>query len=188
MRIISGHFKGKKILQPKDFKTRPLKDLTKESIFNIIVHSNKFSINLEDSNILDLFSGVGSFGLECLSRGSKKVVFIENYNEVLPILKKNISNLKITKNVIILEEDIINNFLKISLQDQFDLVFMDPPYKTKNLSKLLTNIHNSKFLKSNGLIILHRHKKEIDQFPTNFKILEKKIYGVSKIIFGLFVN
>ncbi len=73
MRIISGHFKGKKILQPKDFKTRPLKDLTKESIFNIIVHSNKFSINLEDSNILDLFSGVGSFGLECLSRGSKKV-------------------------------------------------------------------------------------------------------------------
>ena len=188
MRIISGHFKGKKILQPKDFKTRPLKDLTKESIFNIIVHSNKFSINLEDSNILDLFSGVGSFGLECLSRGSKKVVFIENYNEVLPILKKNISNLKITKNVKILEEDIMNNFLKISLQDQFDLVFMDPPYKTKNLSMLLTNIHNSKFLKSNGLIILHRHKKEIDLFPANFKILEKKIYGVSKIIFGLFVN
>ena len=88
MRIISGLFKGKKILQPKDRETRPLKDLTKESIFNIIVHSNKFSINLEDSNILDLFSGVGSFGLECLSRGSKKVVFIENYNEVLPILKK----------------------------------------------------------------------------------------------------
>ena len=85
MRIISGFFKGKKILEPKDSKTRPLKDLTKESIFNIIKHSNKFKINLVDSFVLDLFCGVGSFGLECLSRGVKKVVFIENYDGVLSI-------------------------------------------------------------------------------------------------------
>ncbi len=88
MRIISGSFKGKKILEPKDIKTRPLKDLTKESIFNIIRHSNKFKVDLENANVLDLFSGVGSFGIECLSRGAKKVIFIENYKEVLPILKK----------------------------------------------------------------------------------------------------
>ena len=69
MRIISGIFRGKKILQPKDRETRPLKDLTKESIFNILKHSNLFEINLDNSNILDLFSGVGSFGIECLSRG-----------------------------------------------------------------------------------------------------------------------
>ena len=62
MRIISGNFKGKKILHPKDNLTRPLKDLTKESIFNIINHSSKFKINLNNSKILDLFSGVGSFG------------------------------------------------------------------------------------------------------------------------------
>ena len=80
MRIISGTFRGKKILEPKDIKTRPLKDLTKESIFNILNHSNKFKIDLEDSSILDLFSGVGSFGIECLSRGVKSVIFIENYN------------------------------------------------------------------------------------------------------------
>ena len=66
MRIISGKYKGKKILQPKDLTTRPLKDLTKESIFNIIIHSNKFNVKIKNSNILDLFSGVGSFGLECL--------------------------------------------------------------------------------------------------------------------------
>ena len=75
MRIISGSFKGKKILIPKDKKTRPLKDLTKESIFNIIQHSTKFKINISNSSILDLFSGVGSFGIECLSRGVKKVFF-----------------------------------------------------------------------------------------------------------------
>ena len=78
MRVISGLFRGKKILEPKDIYTRPLKDLTKESILNILNHSNKFSINFENSIILDLFSGVGSFGIECLSRGVQKVFFVEN--------------------------------------------------------------------------------------------------------------
>ena len=77
MRIISGIFKGKKILEPLDIKTRPLKDLTKESIFNILKHSNKFRVNLEGAIVLDLFSGVGSFGIECLSRKAKKVFFVD---------------------------------------------------------------------------------------------------------------
>ena len=102
MRIIGGNFKGKKILDPQDKKTRPLKDLTKESIFNVLKHSNKFSINIENSIILDLFSGVGSFGLECLSRGAKYVTFVENYSGVLPILKKNLLRLKIGNNYEIL--------------------------------------------------------------------------------------
>ena len=88
MRIISGNFKGKKILLPKDKLTRPLKDLTKESIFNILKHSKLLNIELESSNILDLFSGVGSFGLECLSRGAENVTFLESYTDVLSVLKK----------------------------------------------------------------------------------------------------
>ena len=88
MRIISGNFKGKKILEPNDESTRPLKDLTKEALFNIILHSNKFDMKIKLSHILDLFSGVGSFGLECLSRDASSVTFIENYKGVLPILKK----------------------------------------------------------------------------------------------------
>ena len=82
MRIISGIFKGKKLYQPKDEFTRPLKDLTKESLFNIIVHSNKFNGKIKDANILDLFSGIGSFGLECLSREARIVTFVENYKIV----------------------------------------------------------------------------------------------------------
>ena len=111
MRIISGNHKGKKILEPSDKSTRPLKDLTKESIFNILTHSNKFTVSLKNSKVLDLFSGVGSFGLECLSRGSAFVTFVENYNAVLPILKKNIYNLEYQKNSLVLEKDIFNNKL-----------------------------------------------------------------------------
>ena len=77
MRIIAGDYRGKKILQPDDKLTRPLKDLTKESIFNIINHSNLLNINIQKSNILDLFSGVGSFGLECISRGALSVTFLK---------------------------------------------------------------------------------------------------------------
>ena len=76
MRIIGGIYRGKKITLPEDKKTRPLKDIVKESIFNLIEHSNKFKIEIKNSLVLDLFAGSGSFGLECISRGAKKVVFI----------------------------------------------------------------------------------------------------------------
>ena len=184
MRIISGNYKGKKILPPKDKLTRPLKDLTKESIFNIIKHSKLLEVNLENSNILDLFSGVGSFGLECLSRGAAGVTFLETYKEVLIILKKNIENLKQQGSSSIIEKDIFaENTLK-ALNNKFDIIFMDPPYKEKKLVDLLDTIIKLKLLKDNGIIIIHRHKKEEDIFPSEFNIIIKKNYGISKIIFG----
>ena len=184
MRIISGKYKGKKILPPKDLKTRPLKDLAKESIFNIIIHSNKFNVALENSNILDLFSGVGSFGLECLSRGAKKSTFVENYKEVLTVLKKNITSLNYEKESHIIERDILKNLDFKNFNEKFNIIFVDPPYKEKNLHSLLTNIIKSNMLSKEGVLILHRHKKEKDDFPENFNILEEKTYGISKIFFG----
>ena len=184
MRIISGNYKGKKILPPKDKLTRPLKDLTKESIFNLIKHSKLLDINVENSNILDLFSGVGSFGLECLSRGAATVTFIESYKEVLMVLKKNIENIKQQDSSHIIEKDIfVENTLK-SLSNKFGFIFIDPPYKEKKLSDLLDSIIRLKLLKDNGIIIIHRHKKEEDIFPDQFHIIIKKNYGISKIIFG----
>ena len=183
MRVISGSFKGKKIFEPKDNKTRPIKDLAKESIFNIIEHSNKLKTQLIDSNILDLFSGVGSFGIECLSRGSKKVVFVENYSGVLPILKKNLSSLKIDKNYEILENDIYNDKILSKLNNKFDIIFLDPPFKDKNLDWFLSKLKNFKILNKNGVIIIHRHKDDNDNFSQKYKIVKEKKYGISKIYF-----
>ena len=183
MRIISGSFKGKKILEPKDNKTRPLKDLTKESIFNIIKHSNKFKINFSNSYILDLFSGVGSFGIECLSRGVKKVIFIEHYQGVLSVLKKNLLNLKSIQNYEIIEKDIYNENIFTNLNIKFDIIFLDPPYKDRNLKNLLQDVKDNRIINENGIIIVHRHKNEQDNFPSCYKLIEQKIYGISKIIF-----
>ena len=183
MRIISGLFKGKKILEPKDKNTRPLKDLTKESIFNIIIHSNKFDINLRNSYILDLFSGVGSFGIECLSRGAKNVTFVENYKEVLSILEKNLSDLKNIKNYKILKLNIFKDSFESNFNNKYDIIFLDPPYKEKNLDILLNKIKYSQIIKNDSIIIIHRHKTKKDIFPSNFEIVEEKIYGISKIVF-----
>ena len=184
MRIISGKSKGKKIFDPKDVNTRPLKDLTKESIFNIIIHSNKLNLVIQNSNILDLFSGVGSFGLECLSRGSKNVTFVENYNNVLPILKKNILNLGYQDNALVVEKNILNQLNFKSFDNKFDIIFMDPPYKEKNLKKIIIDIIDAKIIKDGGIVIIHRHKKEEDEFPKEFKIIEEKTYGISRLLFG----
>lgn len=186
MRIIAGASKGKKILQPKDQLTRPLKDLTKESIFNIIMHSNKFETKIEGSKILDLFSGVGSFGLECLSRGALNAVFIESYKEVLDILKKNIENLNYVNSSTIIEQDIYDS-LDFKTLKKFDIIFIDAPYKEKRVDMLLQKIFDAKILNHKSIIIIHRHKKENENFIDNFNIIEEKIYGISKVIFGNFL-
>ncbi len=183
MRIISGLFKGKKILQPQNLKTRPLKDLTKESIFNIINHSNKFNVRIDKADILDVFAGVGSFGLECISRGARKVVFIENYKEALFILKKNIINFKLIENCKIVEKNAYENNIFKDLREQFDIIFLDPPYKDHKLDQVLKNIHDDKILNDDGIVILHRHKNTKENFPKQFKVIEEKKYGISKVFF-----
>ena len=98
MRIISGNLKGRKINFIKNKTTRPLTDRVKENIFNLLNHSNNVGIKLENKNILDAYSGVGSFGLECISRGVKKVDFIEKDYVAYQILIKNIKDLCLEKN------------------------------------------------------------------------------------------
>ena len=186
MRIISGHLKGKRLLEPKDQETRPLKDLAKESLFNIIQHTKKFEANINSSNVLDLFSGVGSFGLECLSRGSSFVTFVENYKKVIPILIKNISNLNYKDNSLVIEKNIFKDLNFEIFNKKFDIIFMDPPYKEKELPSLLEKINSSKILSNKGIIIIHRHKREKDNLSEKFQIIEQKTYGISKIIFGNF--
>ena len=183
MRIISGSFKGKKLLQPLDKLTRPLRDLVKESIFNLIQHSNQFNVSIKNSNILDLFAGSGSFGLECLSRGSKSVTFVENYSKAISILKKNILNLKLEKNSNVIEKNCFEYFNNSNLIfDYFDLIFLDPPYKESNINLILSLIIEKKILKKNGIIIMHRHKKDDDEIPNTLNKINERLYGISKIV------
>ena len=184
MRIIGGDLKGKKLLIPLDKSTRPLRDMVRESIFNILNHSSKVSKNVNNSKVLDLFSGTGSFGIECLSRGAKEVIFFENYSNSLKILKKNIFNLKLedrTKvyesNAYDLKESNLNNEI-------FDVIFLDPPFKDNEINILIDQIKMLKIANINTLIIIHRNKKSVDNISKFLNVLDEKNYGLSKILFS----
>ena len=184
MRIIGGKFRGKKLFLPIDKKTRPLRDLVKESIFNLLENSNKYKIILKNSTVLDLFSGSGSFGLECVSRGVENIIFFENYHAAINILKKNISNINGNEFCKIIEKncfDLISS--NILFNQSFDIIFLDPPFKEMGINDLLEKIIEKKLLNKDGIIILHRHKKDDVKITSKLNIIDKRDYGVSKIIF-----
>ena len=108
MRVISGKFKGKKLILPNAQTTRPLRDFVKENIFNLIMHSKEIKFNFRNSNICDLFAGSGSFGIECLSRDAKHVTFVEQNKNVLKILKNNILKIESQLNCEIIENDVLH--------------------------------------------------------------------------------
>ena len=185
MRVISGKLKGKKILLPKDNLTRPLRDLVKESIFNLIEHSNKLNVSIVNANVLDLFSGSGSFGLEVISRGAEKVTFVENYSPAYEILSKNIINLQCQNESEIINYNCFDYIDKLNKEElKFDLIFLDPPFKEKEINSLIENIKNKKLLNKDGIIILHRHKKDDVVLTSYLNIIDQRSYGISKITFG----
>ena len=185
MRIIAGNFKGTSLYITKDKNTRPLKDITRESIFNLLTHSNKILLELKQSNVLDLYAGTGSFGLECLSRHAVSVCFIEKEKKAFDILEKNIEKLKVKNKIKLFFDDIFKLIEKKNIfTSKFDLIFCDPPFKDTNIEKLINSIFNNNLLNKNGIIILHRQKSTKEKLPDYFKIVEERTYGMSKIIFG----
>ena len=189
MRIIAGNLKGSSLYMPKDKNTRPLRDLTKESIFNLLTHSKKILLELKQSNVLDLYAGTGSFGLECLSRQAKSVCFIEKKKDAIEILEKNIKKLKVKNKIKIFFNDIFDLIEKQNvLKSKFDLIFCDPPFKHTNIEKLIKLIFDKNLLKDYGLLVIHRNKSTKEKLPVNLKILDERIYGKSKIIFGNFLS
>ena len=185
MRIISGKMKGFNLYPPKNKDTRPLKDLARESIFNLLLHSKKINFDIKKSNVLDLYAGTGSFGLECLSRDSKSVCFVEKEKEAIQILKKNIDKLNVNQFIKILSGDVLKLIKKESNYNlKFDLIFCDPPFKNNNIEEICKLILNSKLLNKKGIIIIHRHKNTNDDFNNLLDVVDEKIYGISKIVFA----
>ena len=187
MRIISGNLKGKKLSFLGASKTRPLKDMVRESIFNIIAHSNLINVEINNSEILDLYSGTGSFGIECLSRNAKKVTCVEKDLEATEILKKNINFLSIN-NKCSIYQDSVEKFLKQkNLKNKFDIFFLDPPFSDNYFIKDLALIKETIDFNKDHLAIIHLEKKSQTNLNEVLNTILVKNYGRSKIIFGRLV-
>ena len=188
MRVIGGFLKGKKIDFLNSSTTRPLKDIVKESIFNVIQHSRLINTTIYESNILDLYSGIGSFGIECISRGAKKVTFIEKNSEALKVLNTNLEKLKIQNETLVLPIDINSSLTKLENSEKFQIIFLDPPFAENTIVKVLEGIKKSNIFSEKHLIVIHRESKSEDLLTNFFQILDKKKYGRSCIIFGIFLK
>ena len=169
MRIISGKFKGRKIIPPKKLPIRPTTDKAKEALFNILNNLYEW----EDSSALDLFSGSGNITYEFGSRGIKNLVSVEINNKCYEFIKSTCENLKI-------EIKLYNRNVFVFLNrpsKPFDIIFADPPYNIpfSNLEKLIDLIYNNNFLKKKGILIIEHstHKN----FNNNLRLINVRTYG-----------
>ena len=189
MRIIGGKFKNKKIDFPENLKTRPLKDSVRENIFNILSHSNNISMNIKNAEVLDLYAGSGSFGLECISREASKVVFVENDLDALSNLNKNIEKLESKNKTVLFTEDVLKFLNSLNLKvykKKFNILFLDPPYQDKNCVEVIRKIKEEELLNKEHVVVIHRELKSEDSISDLLNIIDKRIYGRSKIFFGVF--
>lgn len=185
MRIISGELKGRSIKFLKNEITRPLKDSVKENIFNIMNHSKNIHTDIINAEVLDLYSGFGSFGLECISRGSKKVTFFENNKNVANVIKENLVRLSIIKKADIFNED-VEKFDSVLEKKKFNIFFFDPPYKDKKFISNLSKFKKRKIFTPAHSVIIHREVDSQDKLEEYLNIKLIKEYGRSKITFGTF--
>lgn len=178
LRIISGEFKGRFISAPNSKFTRPTTDRVRETLFNLLANIFDFT----DKNILDLYSGSGSLGFECLSRGAGSVHFIEKNFQVYSNLLNNTVKLGVNNKVKIIKtyaKKWTSNSSKIDaqLQKEYDLIIADPPFFEFDIYDVVKNIYANSLLKKDGLMIIERSIQTKQKDVENFGILPFKIIG-----------
>ena len=165
--IISGKYKGRKLYHLKDFQGRPTQAKVRKSVFQILEP-------FDGLEVLDLYAGVGTLGIEAVSRGAERVVFIEKNHRVFQVLKKNIA-LFDNENLEIYITDSMN-FLTNSTDEKFDIIFADPPYAKVRFQSIQEKIGNA--LKPGGIFCMEMKREYIDQ-PD----LRIKQYGSTQVVF-----
>ena len=179
MRIISGTARGTKLYTLEGLNTRPTLDRVKESIFNIIQNE------IQDSVVLDLFSGSGAIGLEMASRGAKKVILCDKSKEAIQIINKNIEKTHLKDKTKVYNCNFENCLINIK-NEKLDLIYLDPPYDTDLIKKSLEMIIELKLIDENSLIILETDNlekilKQIEDLK--LELIDKRKYGRAHIIF-----
>lgn len=177
MRVISGQYKGKKIYAGKDLLIRPTTNKIKEIIFAVL---GDFCV---DKDVIDLFCGSGSLGIEALSRGATRVTFIEKAESSLKILRNNIRHLQIDPSIVhIIKDDALNFSSKVN--STYKLILVDPPFRYSLLQILIDNIVKRGILHQTGILILHHEivnpiKSDVDYY----RIIKQKKVGRSLLTF-----
>ncbi len=182
LRVVGGKVKGKRLMVFKGGLFRPTTSKVKEAIFDIIGP-------LLGKEVLDLFAGTGSLGIEALSRQAKRVVFVESNPRACYVLEKNLEGCDLKKNSQIVKGDISRALKILSKKGEvFDLVFLDPPYRKGLLGKTLRDLTRKGILKVNSLVVAEHDSKEVALQSYGDLFLEKqRKYGNTMASFFSFI-
>ena len=181
MRIIAGNSKGRKLVSPRGSNTRPTSDRVREAVFSIVGDL------VVDARVLDLYSGTGAMGLEALSRGAVKAVFVESDPAALKCLNENIEACRYQVRSKVVSRPVISYLDSMDHDDDFELVFADPPY-AGNLGTLtlLAISKHAKPLKRSLIILEHSPCCLPEPVPKNMNRVDTRKYGNSGITFLVF--
>lgn len=168
MRIISGIFRGRRIHPPGNFKARPTTDFAKENLFNILIHK----YDIEEMDVLDLFSGTGSISYEFVSRGARSVVAVEMAPAHFRFIQETSRSMQI-EHLTVIRADVFK-YLKKPIES-FDIIFADPPYDHPGLAELPDLVLETNILAENGLFILEHPGKY--SFTAHPRFQEHRKYG-----------
>ncbi|MBQ8444362.1 MAG: 16S rRNA (guanine(966)-N(2))-methyltransferase RsmD [Clostridia bacterium] len=175
MKIVAGKFKGKKLIDRPFDHLRPTADMVKQSIFN------KLQFELLDSKVLDLFCGTGALGIEALSRGAKEVVLADIDKNSIKLTQDNLKNIGTPKEAKTIQGD-FRQTIKSLQGKQFDIILLDPPYKSGVYQECLSLLHQYNLLSDEGIIVCEQEKTiQIDYSP--FTLEDERTYGIKKVAY-----
>lgn len=179
MRIISGSRRGLILETPEGLDTRPTSDRIKETLFNMI------AFDIPDCNFLDLFSGSGQMGIEALSRGASKAVFIEKDKKALNCITNNLKKAKLVDDTLVYSEDVFSGLNRLKSNEIFDIIFMDPPYNKLIEKQVLQQLKDKPFVNEDTLIIVEASLETDFSYVSElgYNITKEKTYKTNKHIF-----
>ncbi|MFV0304670.1 MAG: 16S rRNA (guanine(966)-N(2))-methyltransferase RsmD [Moheibacter sp.] len=172
MRIISGNFRGKKITAPNNLPVRPTTDFAKEALFNVLNNHYYF----DEVRILDLFSGIGSISLEFASRGSKRILSVDQAPGCVKFLNETVEHLNLSDVVTVIRSDVFQ-YLERNTQGTFEVIFADPPFafEQEDYERIIELICENKWLDDKGELIME-HSSHIN-FEEHPQLLQTRKYG-----------
>lgn len=172
VRVISGYLKGRKLEGYMVETTRPTMDRVKESMFASIQNY------IEDAVVLDLFCGTGSLGIEAISMNASKCYFVDNNKNIIKFLNKNINNLNIKENSIILEKDYREALLHLKNNSiKFNVILVDAPYKMEVMEEIIELVNKYELLLDNGLLVLEYSFDKLQEKYNKLELIKSKKYG-----------
>ncbi len=178
MRVISGTLKGRKLSAPKGRVLRPTSDRVREAIFDILQYQ------IEGRRVLDLFAGTGALGIEALSRGAERAVFVEGNAQFVAVLKKNLDDFGLQERAEVVHRQVRTGIKALAGRgEEFDLVFLDPPYDKDLARQTLQFLSEEKILSPEGLIVAEHSREESLDGIVLLEQIDQRRYGRTLVSF-----